>query len=115
MKCSTTWDDIKALSDDAADIFMRRNPLRFTNYENANPGNKTDMQGRPKLNTAVYGATFKITVKSYRCQNGKRCIKNPDNYAILSLANPYITFEVLNEFVLEDLVLTGFESLVKGC
>ena len=45
----------------------------------------------------------------------ENCVEDGDDPAILSLTNPFITFEVLSEFILEDLELTGQESLGKGC
>ena len=66
---------------------------------------------------SVYGANFKITVKTMRCSemNLVRCVSDSEDPAKLSWSNPFVTFEVLDEFTLEDLELTGYESLAKGC
>ena len=87
-------------------MYRRRNPLRYMGQDDV-----------WELADATYGATFKITVKTMRCSEVSidRCVNTDDPRAILSWANPYVTFEVLDEFTLEDVELTGYESLGKGC
>lgn len=99
----------KSDSNNSADILIwkRRNPLRYLNMPP--DADFSTFQG--------YGAIFKIHVKTMRCSEKyeENCVEDGDDPAILSLTNPFITFEVLSEFILEDLELTGQESLGKGC
>ena len=97
--------DVEDPHEDEETVLRRRNPLRYMR------------QGNIKYTDVVYGATFKITVKTMRCSelNEARCVSEDGPRAILSWSNPFVTFEVLDEFTLEDLELTGYESLGKGC
>ena len=79
-KCFLPWSMMKQASEQAYDVFTRRNPLRFLNYEASNPGNPVVDEGNPDLENANYGATFKITVKTWRCADKgiTSCVMDPE-------------------------------------
>ena len=69
LKCNTSFDTIanNPYFSERIEIFKRRNPLRFLNFDAANADIPTIDGGDPDLALANYGSTFGITVKTWRC------------------------------------------------